>query len=87
MKKRILTDIEGTTSSISFVRDVLFPYAHRALPEALRLEHLADAMSAGIVLGARVPIVLTSRSDSAETRAASTAVAAVMVCHKAAKAP
>lgn len=28
----ILTDIEGTTSSISFVRDVLFPYARRALP-------------------------------------------------------
>jgi enolase-phosphatase E1 len=27
-----LTDIEGTTSSISFVRDVLFPYAHSALP-------------------------------------------------------
>lgn len=30
--KAILTDIEGTTSSISFVRDVLFPYARRALP-------------------------------------------------------
>jgi enolase-phosphatase E1 len=29
----ILTDIEGTTSSISFVKDVLFPYARRALPE------------------------------------------------------
>ncbi len=28
----ILTDIEGTTSSIAFVRDVLFPYARRALP-------------------------------------------------------
>ena len=36
MKKRILTDIEGTTSSISFVRDVLFPYARRALPEFVR---------------------------------------------------
>ncbi|MGY0556539.1 MULTISPECIES: acireductone synthase [unclassified Lysobacter] len=30
--KAILTDIEGTASSISFVRDVLFPYARRALP-------------------------------------------------------
>jgi enolase-phosphatase E1 len=29
----ILTDIEGTTSSISFVKDVLFPYAHRHLAE------------------------------------------------------
>lgn len=28
----ILTDIEGTTSSISFVKDELFPYARRALP-------------------------------------------------------
>jgi enolase-phosphatase E1 len=28
----ILTDIEGTTSSITFVKDVLFPYARRALP-------------------------------------------------------
>nr|WP_246373011.1 acireductone synthase [Lysobacter spongiae] len=27
-----MTDIEGTTSSISFVKDVLFPYARRALP-------------------------------------------------------
>ena len=32
MRKTILTDIEGTTSSISFVKDVLFPYARRALP-------------------------------------------------------
>ena len=32
MKTTILTDIEGTTSSISFVRDVLFPYARRKLP-------------------------------------------------------
>jgi enolase-phosphatase E1 len=31
-KKTVLTDIEGTTSSISFVKDVLFPYARRALP-------------------------------------------------------
>jgi enolase-phosphatase E1 len=36
MATRILTDIEGTTSSISFVRDVLFPYARRALPGFVR---------------------------------------------------
>lgn len=30
--RAIITDIEGTTSSISFVHDVLFPYARRALP-------------------------------------------------------
>ena len=28
----VLTDIEGTTSSISFVKDVLFPYSRAALP-------------------------------------------------------
>ena len=32
MKTTVLTDIEGTTSAISFVRDVLFPYARRKLP-------------------------------------------------------
>ena len=32
MAEAILTDIEGTTSSISFVKDALFPYARRALP-------------------------------------------------------
>ena len=42
MTTRILTDIEGTTSSISFVRDVLFPYARRALPGFVR-EHAAPA--------------------------------------------
>lgn len=34
----ILTDIEGTTSSISFVKDVLFPYARRAMPDFIH-EH------------------------------------------------
>ncbi|MCK7595411.1 acireductone synthase [Pseudomarimonas salicorniae] len=29
----ILTDIEGTTSSIAFVKEVLFPYARRVLPQ------------------------------------------------------
>ena len=32
----ILTDIEGTTSSISFVKEVLFPYARKALPGFVR---------------------------------------------------
>ena len=37
----VLTDIEGTTSSISFVKDVLFPYARERLPRYVR-EHAAD---------------------------------------------
>ncbi|NUS37941.1 MAG: acireductone synthase [Lysobacter sp.] len=41
MKPLILTDIEGTTSSISFVRDVLFPYARRAMPRFV-CEHGGD---------------------------------------------
>jgi enolase-phosphatase E1 len=32
MIRAIVTDIEGTTSSISFVKDVLFPYARKRLP-------------------------------------------------------
>jgi len=34
--RAILTDVEGTTSSISFVKEVLFPYARRALAEFVR---------------------------------------------------
>ena len=44
---------------------------------AKNLTFLAHADAAGIVLGARVPIVLTSRADSVRTRLASCAVAAI----------
>jgi len=44
---------------------------------AKNLTFLAKAGAAGIVLGARVPIVLTSRADSVRTRMASCAVAAL----------
>jgi phosphate acetyltransferase len=46
---------------------------------AKQLEYLADAEAAGIVVGARVPIVLTSRADSAKARLASCAVMAMLV--------
>ena len=36
MSKAIVTDIEGTTTSLSFVKDVLFPYARAHLPEFVR---------------------------------------------------
>jgi phosphate acetyltransferase len=45
---------------------------------AKQLSYLAGAEGAGIVLGARVPIVLTSRADSVRTRLASTAVMALV---------
>jgi phosphate acetyltransferase len=44
---------------------------------AKNLTFLAHADAAGIVLGARVPIILTSRADSVRTRLASCAVAAL----------
>jgi phosphate acetyltransferase len=44
---------------------------------AKNLSFLARADAAGIVLGARVPIILTSRADSVRTRLASCAVAAI----------
>jgi hypothetical protein len=43
---------------------------------AKSLSFMADADAAGIVLGARVPVILTSRADSVSTRLASCAVAA-----------
>ncbi len=45
---------------------------------AKQLEYLANADAAGIVLGARVPIILTSRADNAQSRMASCAVAALI---------
>ncbi len=45
---------------------------------AKSLTFMADANAAGIVLGARVPIILTSRADSVMTRLASCAVAALV---------
>ncbi len=46
---------------------------------AKQLSFLANADSAGLVLGTRVPIVLTSRSDSVRSRIASCAVAKLAV--------
>ncbi|WP_248802325.1 acireductone synthase [Pseudomonas sp. MWU13-2100] len=48
--KAILTDIEGTTSAVSFVFDVLFPYAARYLPDFVR-QH-AERPDVAMQLGA-----------------------------------
>jgi phosphate butyryltransferase len=45
---------------------------------AKQLTFLSGAAAAGVVLGARVPIILTSRADSAATRLASCALAVLM---------
>jgi phosphotransacetylase len=49
---------------------------------AKQLQYLAGADAAGIVLGARVPIVLTSRADTVRTRLASIAVMKLIGHHR-----
>jgi enolase-phosphatase E1 len=43
--KAIVTDIEGTTSSIDFVHEVLFPYATRELPGFVRSSHTHEEVA------------------------------------------
>ncbi|MDI6750728.1 MAG: bifunctional enoyl-CoA hydratase/phosphate acetyltransferase [Rhodocyclaceae bacterium] len=70
---------KGIKSAVAGQADILLvPDIESGNMLAKQLEYLADALAAGIVLGARVPIVLTSRADSAQTRTASTAIAVVM---------
>jgi len=52
MIKAIVTDIEGTTSSLSFVKDVLFPYAREHLPDYVR-KHQNDAEVVSLLADAR----------------------------------
>jgi phosphate acetyltransferase len=54
---------------------------------AKNLAYFAKADGAGIVLGARVPVVLTSRADSARARMASCAVAALYAHARRRRAP
>jgi enolase-phosphatase E1 len=48
MIEAVLTDIEGTTSSISFVHEVLFPYAREHLADYVR-EHREDPQVSDIL--------------------------------------
>ena len=65
----------GTRPRLRAVAADKNPLIDRSLPED-EVKDLPDAIhAAGIVLGARVPIVLTSRADSVRTRMASCAVA------------
>ena len=65
---------------------VLAPNIESGNMLAKQLEYLAGATASGLVLGARVPIALTSRADSADTRVAS-AVLALIAAHAARKDP
>ncbi len=70
--------IKGIESPVAGRADILVvPDLESGNMLAKQLEYLGEARAAGIVLGARVPIVLTSRADSPATRIASCAVALV----------
>ncbi|HEV2977388.1 MAG TPA: bifunctional enoyl-CoA hydratase/phosphate acetyltransferase [Casimicrobiaceae bacterium] len=67
--------IKGIVSPVAGNADILVvPDLEAGNILAKELSYLAAAESAGIVLGAKVPIALTSRADSARTREASAAV-------------
>jgi phosphate acetyltransferase/phosphate butyryltransferase len=70
---------KGIVSEVAGAADILVvPDLESGNMLAKQLEYLGGAASAGIVLGARVPIVLTSRSDPREARIASCGVALVV---------
>jgi phosphate acetyltransferase len=72
---------KGITSPVAGQADVVIaPDLEAGNILAKQLTFMANADAAGIVLGARVPIVLTSRADSVRTRRASAATA-VMHAH------
>ena len=73
--------IKGIRSEVAGDPDILLvPDLEAGNILAKQLSFLANADSAGMVLGARVPVILTSRADSVRSRIASCAVA-VLVAH------
>jgi len=72
-------DIKNLVSPVTGQADILVvPDLESGNMLAKQLEYLGGAQLAGIVLGARVPVILTSRADSAETRLTSCAVAVLL---------
>jgi phosphate acetyltransferase len=70
--------LKGIESAVAGRADILVvPDLESGNMLAKQLEYLGEAQAAGIVLGARVPIVLTSRADNLATRVVSCAVALV----------
>jgi phosphate acetyltransferase len=79
--------IKGIVSEVAGDPDILLaPDLEAGNMIAKQLSFLANADSAGLVLGAKVPVILTSRADSLRSRVASCAVA-VMAAHARRKAP
>ena len=74
--------IKGIVSPVAGQADILLvPDLESGNMLAKQLEYLGHASSAGIVLGARVPIVLTSRADPPASRIASCAIAVLLAHH------
>jgi phosphotransacetylase len=72
--------VKGIDSVVAGDPDILLvPDLEAGNMLAKQLSFLANADSAGLVLGARVPIVLTSRADSVRSKIASCAVAVLAV--------
>ncbi len=77
---------KGIKSSVAGDPDILLaPDLEAANILAKNLTFLANADSAGMVLGARVPVILTSRADSVRSRIASCAVAKLVAHARRAK--
>jgi phosphotransacetylase len=75
--------VKGIVSPVAGMADILVvPDLESGNMLAKQLEYLADAQCTGIVLGARTPIVLTSRADSALSHMASCALALLVVQNK-----
>lgn len=75
--------IKHIVSAVAGVADVLIvPNIEAGNMIAKQLTYLARAQSAGIVMGARVPIMLTSRADGRLSRLASCAVAVLVARHE-----
>jgi phosphate acetyltransferase len=73
-------EIKGIRSEVAGDADILLvPDLEAGNMLAKQLTFLANADAAGIVLGARVPIILTSRADTVRARMASCAIAALLV--------
>lgn len=71
--------IKGLVSRVTGQADILVvPDLESGNMLAKQLEYLGGAQLAGIVLGTKVPVILTSRADSAATRLTSCAVAVLL---------
>jgi phosphate acetyltransferase len=74
---------KGIVSPVAGRADILVvPDLEAGNMLAKQLEYLAEAQMAGIVLGARVPIILTSRADKTLARLGSCAIALLLARHK-----